>query len=67
MNYLKFTQYAYLIAGILFAVDAFKKWENERGNAIIEAIFATVGIFMFFFRRKFAKKFEDRNKNNSPQ
>ena len=67
MNYLKFTQYAYLLAGILFAVDAFKKWETDRGNAIIEAIFAAIGIFMFFFRRKFAKKFEERNKNNSPQ
>ena len=65
MNYLKFTQYAYLIAGILFAVDAFKKWETDRGNAIIEAIFGAIGIFMFFFRRKFARKFEERNKNNN--
>ncbi len=67
MNYLKFTQYAYLIAGILFAVDAFRKWETDNGNAIIEALFAAVGFFMFFFRRKFAKKFEERNKNNTPQ
>jgi hypothetical protein len=67
MNYLKITQYAYLIAGILFAVDAYKKWETDNGNAIIEAIFAAIGIFMFFFRRKFAKKFEERNKNNTPQ
>lgn len=67
MNYLKFTQYAYLIAGILFAVDAYKKWETDNGNAIIEAIFAAIGIFMFFFRRKFAKKFEAHNKNKSPQ
>ena len=67
MNYLKFTQYAYLIAGILFAVDAYRKWETDNGNAILEALFAAIGIFMFFFRRKFAKKFEERNKNNTPQ
>ena len=67
MNYLKFTQYAYLIAGILFAVDAYRKWETDNGNAIIEAMFAAIGIFMFFFRRKFAKKFDERNKNNTPQ
>ena len=67
MNYLKFTQYAYLIAGILFAIDAYRKWETDNGNAIIEAIFAGIGIFMFFFRRKFAKKFEEHNKNNTPQ
>jgi hypothetical protein len=67
MNYLKFTQYAYLIAGILFAIDAFNKWETDNGNAILEAIFAAIGIFMFFFRRKFGRKFEERNKNNTPQ
>ena len=54
MNYLKFTQYAYLIAGILFAADAYNTWETDNGNAIIKAIFAAIGIFMFFFRRKFA-------------
>ena len=65
MNYLKFTQYAYLIAGILFAIDAYKKFnENETGNAYISAGFAVVGIFMFFFRRNFGKKFTDRNKKS---
>ena len=67
MNYLKFTQYAYLIAGIIFAYDAFRTWETDNGNAIIKSIFAAIGIFMFFFRRKFAKKFDERNKNNTPQ
>ena len=63
MNYLKFTQFAYLIAGIIFAYDAFTKWqEGETNNAIISGIFAFVGVFMFFFRRNYAKKFEERNK-----
>ncbi|MCF6129179.1 hypothetical protein L1S35_05795 [Flavobacterium sp. AS60] len=61
MNYLRFTQYAYLLAGILFAVDAFVKWQGKE-NFTISAIFAAVCIFLFFFRRKFAKKFDDHNK-----
>ncbi|MEO5777886.1 MAG: hypothetical protein ABIQ27_13360 [Flavobacterium sp.] len=61
MNYLRFTQYAYLLAGILFAIDAFIKWQSKE-NFTISAIFAGVCIFLFFFRRKFAKKFEDHNK-----
>jgi hypothetical protein len=62
MNYLKFTQYAYLIAGIIFAYDAFTKWQSEDSSYVLSAIFAAVGVFLFFFRRRFAKKFEDRNK-----
>ncbi|MDI1316486.1 hypothetical protein [Flavobacterium sp.] len=61
MNYLKFTQYAYLIAALLFAVDAYLKWQ-EKENYTIQLLFAFVGIFMFFFRRNFGKKFAERNK-----
>jgi hypothetical protein len=61
MNYLKFTQYAYLLAGILFAIDAYVKW-NSQQNYTISTIFAAVCLFLFFFRRRFAKKFDDHNK-----
>ena len=61
MNYLKFTQYAYLLAGILFIIDAFAKWQSQE-KFTISAIFAAVCVFLFFFRRKFAKKFDDHNK-----
>jgi uncharacterized membrane protein len=62
MNYLKFTQYAYLIAGLIFAYDAFTKWQSNEENYILSAVFAVVGIFMFFFRRNYAKRFDERNK-----
>jgi hypothetical protein len=61
MNYLKFTQYAYLIAGILFAIDSFVKWQAQE-DYIIGAAFSAVCVFMFFFRGNFAKKFSERNK-----
>ena len=63
MNYLKFTQYAYLIAAVLFAIDAFQNYqEGETNKTIISGIFAAVGVFMFFFRGNYAKKFAERNK-----
>jgi LPXTG-motif cell wall-anchored protein len=63
MNYLRFTQYAYLLAGFIFAFYAFQKFEaGETNKAYLSAGFALVGVFMFFFRRKFAKKFDDHNK-----
>jgi hypothetical protein len=61
MNYLRFTQYAYLLAGILFAIDAFVKW-NSQQSYTISIIFTAVCLFLFFFRRRFAKKFDEHNK-----
>jgi len=63
MNYLKFTQYAYLIAGVLVAIESYNQYQAGNMNkAIIMGIFTLVAIFMFFFRRNFAKKFQEGNK-----
>ena len=63
MNYLRFTSYAYIIAGILFAVEAFLKLqEGDNNKAILMGLFALGSVFLFFFRRNFARKFEERNK-----
>ena len=40
MNYLKFTQFAYLIAGILFAFDSYSKW--SKGENIVMGIKLTL-------------------------
>lgn len=63
MKYLKYTQYVYLVAAIIFAIRAVEIWDKEREQAYISIGITITSIFMFFFRRKFAKKFEDRNAN----
>lgn len=63
MKLLKYTQYAYLIAGILFLVDGAMKLNSGDINAYIILGLGVVAIGMFFFRRKFAKKFEEKNNN----
>lgn len=64
MVYLKYIQYFYLVAAILFAVDGFVQLNaaGER-NPWLSFFFAAIALFMFFFRRKFAKKYENPNKN----
>lgn len=64
MRYLKYTQYAYLIAGALFLIDGAMKWQSGEANAYIILGLGVVAIGMFFFRRKFGKKFEDRGNNS---
>lgn len=63
MNYLKYTQYAYLVAGVLFIFDGFSKLNDSTKTPYLSFAFGATAIGLFFFRRKFAKKFEDRNKN----
>lgn len=63
MNYLKYTQYAYLVAAAFFIYDGISKFNLNRNQAYLSLFLAVMAVGMFFFRKKFANKFEDRNKN----
>ncbi|HKX87332.1 MAG TPA: hypothetical protein VJL37_11720 [Flavobacterium sp.] len=60
---MKYTQYAYLIAGVILLIDGLMKLNAADKNAYLIMAMGVVAIGLFFFRRKFAKKFEDRDKN----
>lgn len=62
MKLLQFFQYAYIFFAVLFVYDAISKWSTERNRAYISLFLAAVAVFMFFFRKRFRKKFEERNK-----
>ena len=63
MNYLKYTQYVYLAFAIFFIYDGIDKM-SVPGNETpyLNFIIAAVCVFMFFFRRRFAKKIEENQK-----
>ena len=62
MKLLQLLQYAYLVFAVLFLFDAISKWNNDRNGAYISLLFVALAIFMFFFRKKFRKRFKDRGK-----
>jgi len=62
MKLLQLLQYAYLIFAVLFLYDVISKWNTDRNGAYISLLFVVLAIFMFFFRKKFRKRFEDRGK-----
>ena len=64
MKFSKIIQYAYLIFAVLFIYDAISKWGNGTNGAYISLGLAALAIFMFFFKRKFSKKFEKRSNSN---
>ncbi|MES2545981.1 MAG: hypothetical protein V4548_13940 [Bacteroidota bacterium] len=64
MNYLKYTQYVYLVFALYFIYDGIAKIISKEEEPWLSFIIAGLAVFMFFFRRKFAKKFEDAKKNS---
>jgi hypothetical protein len=64
MNYLKITKYIYLGVGFIMVYDFVTRW-NEDPKPWLSAIIAGLAFFTYFFRTKFAKKFEDRNRPNN--
>lgn len=62
MTFLKFFQYAYLVIAVLFLYEAVIAWNTNRNRAYMSIFFVVLALFLFFFRRKFRKRFEDRSK-----
>ena len=58
----KLTEIIYLLAAVFFAYEAINNWSTEPNKAYLFAFFVVVSVFMFFFRRKFRKKMDERNK-----
>lgn len=61
MNYLNITKYLYLVIAAVMTYDAISKW-NEEPKPWLSVMLAALAIFVFFFRNKFAKKFEQNKR-----
>lgn len=61
MKIFKFFQYAYLLFAILFIYVAIEKYVNEQIIDYISILLAATAVFMFFFRKKFNKRFENKD------
>jgi hypothetical protein len=63
MGYLKIVSYLYLGVAAFFIVDGIMRVQNNE-SYLISFLFAGLAVFMFFFRMRFAKKAQDRKKEN---
>lgn len=59
MTYLKFIQYIYIIFAGFFIYDAYMKFKNNE-DYLLSLIIAGVAIGMFFFRRHFHNKYQNK-------
>ncbi|MBD1262283.1 hypothetical protein HZY62_16920 [Maribacter polysiphoniae] len=61
---LKYTEYLYLVVAIFSIYRIVTDWNVNREGTYLFMFFAIVSIGMFFFRRNYRKKFEQRKKDN---
>ena len=61
-KYFKFFEFAYLIIAIIFFVETFLTWKSDPNKAYIFLAFAVMAVFMYFFRKKYRKKFENQER-----
>lgn len=57
-KYFKFFEIAYLIIAIVFIIEAVLRWNSEPNKAYIFLAFSVLAVFMYFFRKKYRKRFE---------
>ncbi|NNK87176.1 MAG: hypothetical protein HKO90_02745 [Flavobacteriaceae bacterium] len=62
MKLLKYLQWAYLAFFVLFLYDAISNWNIDRGRSYVSLFFAALALFIYFFRKKYRKRFEERGK-----
>ena len=60
MKFSRIFQYAYIVFAVLFIYDGISKWGDGANGAYISLGLAALAIFMYFFRKKFSRKFENR-------
>ncbi len=58
----KFLQYGYLIIAVIFLIEAIIAWKNDINKALFMLGFSIFILLIFFFKRKFRKKIEKKNK-----
>jgi len=58
----KFLQYGYLIIAVIFLFEAIIAWKDDINKALFMLGFSIFILLIFFFKRKFRKKIEKKNK-----
>jgi uncharacterized membrane protein YuzA (DUF378 family) len=61
-KFFKYFEYAYLIFAAVFIITGIIELSKNANQAYMLFGMAAVAVFMFFFKRRFRRRFEERNK-----
>jgi len=57
-------QYAYLVIAVIFLVEGILGWNSDKEKSLLMFGFAIFITIIFFFKRRFRRKIEERNNQN---
>ena len=60
MKFYKISEFLYVVIAAISLIEVITLWDIQRDKAYLFIGFAALSIFMFFFRRKYRKKFKNR-------
>jgi len=49
----------YLVVAIVFLVETYLNWNQDRSQAYLFLLFSALATFMYFFRKRFRKKMQN--------
>jgi hypothetical protein len=58
----KIFEYGYLIIALVFFVETVLKWNSDRERAYMLLLFGLLAVGLYFFRKRFRKRFTERNR-----
>ncbi len=61
---LRYTEYLYVAVAVFSLYRVYTDWNIDRQGSYMFIFFAVVSLGMFFFRRNYRKKFEQRRHHN---
>jgi hypothetical protein len=61
-KYFKIFEIGYLILAIILIVESVLMWNSEPNKAYIFLALSVLAIFMYFFRKKYRKRFEEHER-----
>ena len=67
IKYLKISEILYLGLIIFSFYMSYKRWNIDRNNAYIFLFFSVLLIIMFYFKRRFRIRYEERRKNQNKE
>lgn len=56
----KIFEFGYLIIAVLFLVEAVSSWNEDRMSSFLMLLFAVLAVFMYFFRKRFRNKMDNK-------
>jgi hypothetical protein len=61
-KFFKYFEYAYIVFALLFIATGIYEFETNENRAYLMFGMAGVAVFIFFFKRHFRRKFENRER-----